>query len=221
MALQPPFGNLMLQLIAAPSHLEFADDLAEMHRLRYRVFKERLDWDVRIADGMEVDDFDALHPTYLLQRDRDHRVCGCVRLLPTTGPNMLRDTFSTLLHGEAVPSDVEIWESSRFALDVPETASKGAGGIAVGTYELLAGLVEFGLAKNLREIVTVTDMRLERILRRASWPLRRIGAPTPIGNTQAVAGFLEVSRPALARLRSGGGFKGPVLWSPVVPASAA
>jgi N-acyl-L-homoserine lactone synthetase len=76
MALQPSLGVFMLQLIAAPSHTEFADDLAEMFRLRYRVFKKRLDWDVRVEDGMEVDDFDALHPAYLLQRDRDNRVCA-------------------------------------------------------------------------------------------------------------------------------------------------
>jgi acyl homoserine lactone synthase len=99
----------MLQLITALSHAEFADDLAEMHRLRYRVFKERLDWDVRVTDGMEIDDFDALHPTYLLQRDRDNHVCGCVRLLPTAGPNMLRDIFPALLQDEAIPSDIEIW----------------------------------------------------------------------------------------------------------------
>ena len=132
---------------------------------------------------------------------------------------MLRDTFPALLHGEPMRASPAIWESSRFALDVPENAPQAAGGMAVGTYELFAGLVEFGLAKRLREIVTVTDVRLERILRRASWPLRRIGPPVQIGNTQAVAGFLEVSRATLQRLRNGGGFKGPVLWSPVAPQS--
>jgi len=124
-----------------------------------------------------------------------------------------------LLHGNPMSASPAIWESSRFALDEPESASKVAGGMAVGTYELFAGLVEFGLAKQLREIVTVTDVRLERILRRASWPLRRIGPSVQIGNTQAVAGFLEVSRAALQRLRDGGGLKRPVLWSPVAPQS--
>lgn len=207
----------MLQLITPDCYGEFTDGLAEMHQMRYRVFKERLDWDVEVADGMERDHFDDLHPIYLLQRDRDARVCGCVRLLPTLGPTMLRDTFSVLLHGEIMRSSPAIWESSRFALDIPEDCPKAAGGIAVGTYELFAGLVEFGYANQLREIVTVTDVRLERILRRASWPLRRIGPPLQIGSTQAVAGFLEVSRSALQRLRSGGGLKGPVLWSPVAP----
>ncbi len=207
----------MLQLITPDCYREFADELTEMHRMRYRVFKDRLNWDVRVSGELEIDQYDALHPTYLLQRDRDAGVTGCVRLLPTTGPTMLRDTFPQLLHDHRMPAEAGVWESSRFALDVPEIAPKGARGLAVGTYELFAGMVEFGLAKTLREIVTVTDTRVERLLRAAAWPLHRIGPPVGIGNTQAVAGYLEVSRQALNRLRTGGGIKGPALWSPVVP----
>ena len=87
----------MLQLITPDRYGEFIDDLAEMHRLRYRIFKERLGWDVQVSGDMEVDEFDACRPVYLLQRDDDGRVQGCVRLLPTTGPTMLRDTFPALL----------------------------------------------------------------------------------------------------------------------------
>ncbi|TIU85131.1 MAG: conjugal transfer protein TraI, partial [Mesorhizobium sp.] len=37
----------MIQLISPDCYEDFADDLHAMHRLRYRVFKERLDWEVR------------------------------------------------------------------------------------------------------------------------------------------------------------------------------
>ncbi len=80
----------MLQLISPDRYGEFVDDLAEMHRLRYRIFKERLGWDVEVSGDMEIDEFDACRPAYLLQRDDDGRIQGCVRLLPTTGPTMLR-----------------------------------------------------------------------------------------------------------------------------------
>jgi N-acyl-L-homoserine lactone synthetase len=36
----------MMQLITQDHYGEFVEELAEMHRLRYRVFKRRLDWDV-------------------------------------------------------------------------------------------------------------------------------------------------------------------------------
>jgi N-acyl-L-homoserine lactone synthetase len=191
-----------------------------MQRLRYRVFKERLDWDVQFTGDMEIDEFDALHPAYLLQRADNGRIQGCVRLLPSTGPTMLRDTFPILLDGAATPASSTIWESSRFALDIGGDAPKAAHGLATATYELFAGMIEFGLSRRLSEIVTVTDARMERILRRAGWPLRRIGNPHALGKTLAVAGYLEVSVESLACIRSAGGLQGPVLWAPVALAAA-
>ena len=207
-----------MQMIAPEWHGAFAEERGEMHRLRYRVFKERLDWGVRVTDGAEADDFDAAGPVYLLQRSREGSIQGCVRLLPTTGPNMLRDVFPELLAGTPTPADKEIWESSRFALDVQPTAGEMSGGLATATYELFAGMIEFGLSRSLIDIVTVTDVRIERILRRAGWPLRRIAEPRTIGNTKAVAGYLEVSPEALLSVRRTGRIDRPVLWAPVLPA---
>jgi acyl homoserine lactone synthase len=201
----------MLQLINPDRYGEFIDDLAEMHRLRYRIFKERLGWDVQVSGDMEVDEFDACHPVYLLQKDDDSRVQGCVRLLPTTSATMLRDTFPALLDGQAAPARPTIWESSRFGVDLYTREAKTAGSIARATYELLAGMIEFGLMWQLTDIVTVTDARMERILCRARWPLRRLGSPRPIGKTIAVGGYLEVSRERLQCVREAGRLDGAVI----------
>ena len=209
----------MMHLIT-PSYLgAFSNEIAEMHRLRYRVFRERLDWEVQVSGDMEIDEFDAFHPAYLIQRASDNRVQGCVRLLPSTGPTMLRDTFPVLLDGAPAPVSPAIWESSRFALDLPPDTPK-THGLATATYELFAGMIEFGLSRQLTEIVTVTDARMERILRRAEWSLRRIGKPRALGSTLAVAGYLEVSIESLVRVRAAGGLQGPVLWAPVALAAA-
>lgn len=143
---------------------------------------------------MEVDEFDILRPVHLLNRSGTGRIQGCVRLLPSTGPTMLSETFPFLLDGQPAPRNDRIWESSRFALDVPTVAPKASGGLAAATYEPFAGMIEFGLSIELIEIVTVTDARMERILRRAGWPLRRVGKARPLGNTTAVAGTWR-SRP--------------------------
>jgi N-acyl-L-homoserine lactone synthetase len=201
----------MLQLINPDRYGEFIDDLAEMHRLRYRIFKERLGWDVQVSGGMEVDEFDACRPVYLLLRDDDGRVQGCVRLLPTTGPTMLHDTFPALLDRQAAPASDAIWESSRFGVDLCTRAAKTAGSIARATYELFAGMIEFGLMRQLTDIVTVTDARMERILCRARWPLKRLGAPRAIGKTIAVAGYLEVSPERLRDVREAGGLSAPAI----------
>lgn len=210
----------MIQLITPEFHSAFSDNLQAMQRLRYRVFRERLGWDVATENGLEADSFDALKPHYLLLRGEHGSIDGCVRLLPSTGPTMLRDVFPGLLDGSDAPSQSGIWESSRFAMDAAATPHNVKNGLAKGTYELFAGMIEFGLAKGLRHVVTVTDVRMERILRRAGWPLDRLGQPQMIGNTRAVAGYLNISREILDVVRRNGGFDRPVLWAPVAHRAA-
>lgn len=205
----------MILLIEPGWRESFADEIGQMHRLRHRVFKGRLDWEVQTAGGFELDRFDALGPYYLLLRAVDGRVNGCVRLLPSTGPTMLDQVFPVLLDGRPAPKEPKIWESSRFALDLTPSAPKYAGGIGHGTYQLFAGMLEFGVSRELSHIVTVTDLRMERILRRAGWPLERISDPRTIGKTQAVAGYLDVTRERLEVVRRNGGIGSPVLWGPV------
>ena len=205
----------MMQLLTPDHFAEFADAIFEMHRLRYRVFKERLDWNVQITDGMEMDQYDGMDPVYLLQRGPDGQLQGCVRLLRSTGPNMLHDEFRSLLEGSPCPSDPRVWESSRFALELSPTLARSESGLAAATYELFAGMIEFGLSRSLTEIITATDVRIERILKRANWPLRRLGNPSVIGSTLAVAGSLEVSTEALARVKQAGHLVSRILWTPV------
>lgn len=160
-----------------------------MHRLRGRVFKERLDWDVSVSDGLEIDQYDTFKPTYLLAVEQDE-VVGCVRLLPTTGRNMLADTFPVLLDGHAAPKATRIWESSRFCVDTKSVAASAQNGLREATFLLFAAMIEWGQQRDLEAIATVTDLRMERILRRAGWHLDRLGAPRQIGATRAVAGLL-------------------------------
>ena len=67
--------------------------------MRYRVFKERLGWDVETAGDMEVDEFDALMPAYLLLRGYDGGLLGCVRFLPSDGPTDVEHRLSGALAG--------------------------------------------------------------------------------------------------------------------------
>ncbi|PBB39845.1 acyl-homoserine-lactone synthase [Mesorhizobium sp. WSM3868] len=93
----------MIELIA-PGWYGAFDELHEMHRrLRYHVLKERLGWKVRTTGGFEIGSFEALKPHYLVLRGSAGRVGGGVRPLPSTGPTMLPDVFSTLLEGRTTP----------------------------------------------------------------------------------------------------------------------
>src|SRR3954463_11486217 len=174
-----------------------------MHRLRGRVFKERLDWDVSVCNGLEIDQYDTFKPTFLMALEQND-VVGCVRLLPTTGRNMLADTFPVLLDGNAAPRSARIWESSRFCVDTKSAAATAENGLRKATFLLFAAMIEWGQQHNLHAIATVTDLRMERILRRAGWHLERLGTPRQIGATNAVTGLLPITKEALGAIRAAG-----------------
>jgi N-acyl-L-homoserine lactone synthetase len=186
------------------------DLLSGMYRLRRRVFKDRLDWSVSVSGDMELDVYDALNPTYLIGVS-DNAVVGCVRLLPTTGPTMLDSTFPQLLGERAMPRTDRILESSRFCVDTVLTAPMADNGLNRATFVLFAAMIESLRAVAADSIVTVTDTRMERILRRAGWPLERIAPPQRIGQTMALAGFLHASDQALAAMYRQAGVHGPVI----------
>ncbi|MEH2549122.1 N-acyl-L-homoserine lactone synthetase [Bradyrhizobium sp. AZCC 2262] len=185
--------------------------LTEMYRLRRRVFKDRLDWAVSISGDLELDIYDALNPTYLLVKSDQDSLVGGVRLLPTTGPTMLADAFPALLGGQAVPRSERILESSRFCVDTKIAAELGGNGLNRATFVLFAAMIEGVRAVNAESIVTVTDVRMERILRRAGWPLERIAPPQRLGQTMALAGYLHATDDALAAMYRNADVKGPVL----------
>ena len=88
-------GGDMIVVIQQYNAHEHSDLLDEMFRLRARVFRDRLRWDVQVADGKERDKYDDERPVYLVYADDESRkVKGSLRLLPTTGPTVLADIFS-------------------------------------------------------------------------------------------------------------------------------
>ena len=189
-------------------HLDF---LTSMYRLRRRVFKDRLDWSVSVSGDLEIDVYDALSPTYLLAVSDENDVVGCVRLLPTTGANMLAETFAHLLGNRTAPCDARILESSRFCVDTERSGNTGRRGVNRATFVLFAAMLEEMRARQAQSIVTVTDARMERILRRAGWPLERLCEPQPLGQTIALAGFLHDSDQALEAMYRQAELDGPVL----------
>lgn len=89
-------------LIGRPSWKNISAPLLDsMYALRHEMFAERLQWQVQSHNGKEKDWFDRLEPTYIVARHPEdaRRATGSWRLLPTTGPYMLKDVFPELLHG--------------------------------------------------------------------------------------------------------------------------
>lgn len=166
-------------------------DLWEMHKLRAKVFKGRLGWEVPILSGMEIDGYDALEPLYMMIREPGGGALrGCWRLLPTEGPYMLKDSFSELLHGQEAPSHARIWELSRFAI---ETEGNTCFGFSDITMQSIAEIISHGYHCGIDQYVTVTTVAIERLLRRAGVVTTRFGQPLQIGVEKAVALYVDVA----------------------------
>lgn len=175
------------------------NDATGMFRLRYDTFRVRLGWDVKCTDdGQEVDEFDAQDSVrYILARSPDQGIDACWRLLPTLGPNMLRDVFPQLLHGLPAPAATDVWELSRFAIATERLdASENSGNPQIGFGELSVALMveaaRFARAHGIARYVTVTTAAIERMLKRQGLHIHRLGAPVRIGAVLTVACFIEV-----------------------------
>lgn len=182
---------MSLQIQIAPRREFPSKALWEMHKLRAKVFKGRMGWEVPIMSGMEIDGYDAIEPYYMLMRDADGLLRGCWRLLPTQGPYMLKDSFPQLLHGMVAPEHPKIWELSRFAI---ETEGCGSFGFSQLTLEAIRDVISFGHRTSLEQYVTVTTTAIERLLHRTGVVVERVGQPLRIGVENAVALYWDVEK---------------------------
>lgn len=192
---------MQLLAVSGGSYDGHADILDAMHQLRASVFKGRMAWDVESVDGREADSFDSLNPTYILALNEQGRLAGCARLLPAIGPTMLAAMFPDLVASGLLNPHAAMIESSRFCVDTALAAGRAGGSLHEATLTLFAGIIEWSIASGYTEIVTGTDLRVERILKRAGWPMRRLGEPRSMGDTMAIAGSLPADLPSLQRVR--------------------
>lgn len=174
--------------------------LDEMHRLRARIFQGRLSWNVRCVADREYDEFDDLAPTYIVVLSGEDAVIGCARLLPATGTTMLGAVFPQLLRDGRLKAHQGLIESSRFCVDTGCEEGRAQGSLHAATLTMFAGIVEWCMANGYHEIATATDVRFERILKRAGWPMQRLGEPTMINETHSVAGILPADAASFERL---------------------
>ncbi len=167
-----------------------------MFRLRHQVFGERLGWEVENHNGLEKDRFDEMDATYVLSRSGDREITGCWRLLPSTGAYMLKDVFPQLLCGEVPPQRPNVWELSRFAVTSPAgTGDLAQGGISPATRDMLKKLYEFAVKNGIDKYVTVTSVAVERLFRRAGFPMYRFGdgKAQRVGKVLSVACWIDVN----------------------------
>lgn len=164
--------------------------LDSMFRLRHDIFHERLRWEVRVENGREHDWFDLIGPRYIIAHDGQANAHGCCRLLPTQGPNMLRDIFPDLLDGAPVPVGEHIWEVSRFAIG--EHLARDGYGFSEIPMRIIAAGIRLADRHNVESLVGVTSAAFERLMLHMGVKVERLGRPRRIGSVMSLAFRLPV-----------------------------
>ncbi len=184
-----------------------------MYRLRHHVFIDRLKWDVGSSGGLERDQFDNENTVYLVLRNAFNEVIGSVRMLPTVGPNVLCDIFPNLAEDGDPPRSPTVWEASRLAIDDRKEKLEAVRRPVniIGT--LLSAIIEFSMEIGLSHVVSVSDARLERIIKRAGWMPERLGPGSEAEGYPIYGEKFEVSPRWLSSVRKKGRIAQSVLMT--------
>jgi acyl-homoserine lactone synthase len=194
----------------------YQPQIDDMFRQRYDVFVRRLGWDIPGTDhqyGREIDAFDGPGTVYLIVLDGD-AVLGASRLLPSTGPTLMRGVFAALCP-EGAPESPDIWEWSRGHVrpdQPPQARSAVLDHIFVSGYEFALGSGITGLTAQ------VNAAEFPRWLRRGLM-VDVLGPPVPFGDNPLVALRHKVTPATVSRVRSATGIRRPVLAYPRRPDS--
>ncbi len=176
--------------------------LDEMFRLRARVFRDRLKWDVAVENGLERDRFDDEAPVYLIYTDdAGRRVKGSLRLLPTTGPTLLADFFSDTMPDAAHLTSPAIWECTRFCLDESILGAGNRDEMVFASGVLFAGLGELALQSGITSILGNFDAAMYRLYRRIGCEVDVLGLTRRYGRP-VYLGLFPVSFPILSRIKA-------------------
>jgi acyl homoserine lactone synthase len=168
-------------------------------RFRYRIFVEKMKWSLPGTGGKERDQFDRPDTVYVIARDASGAICGCGRLLPTTGPYLLQQVFPGLMGEIQLPSEPDVWELSRFAIDNRDRRLTSDQAWA-HTCQLVGSVVECAIALGARRLIAFSHIGNERLLRRMGVRVNRIGPTQWIDSQPVVAFWIELDATTCAAL---------------------
>ena len=206
----------MITLIQQYSQNFFQEEMDAFYKRRYKVFKEKLGWNIETQGNKDIDQYDLQEAMYLIYKDEKEGVCGGIRLLPTTGSYMLRDTFSHLFDKSfQFPCHPLIWESSRFFFDKPMGKNDKMGTSRQGTIELLIAMMEFIISFSPYGLITVTDTRVEALCLRVGLTCRRISEPQKIDDMKVVCLYIEADMEKLRNIKAKHSIDRSLVWVPL------
>ncbi len=199
----------MIYLIDRRNRATFNHQLEQMYRQRHQVYAERRGWKALLRpDKREIDQFDTEDAVYLMKLSETGIVEGAVRLIDTTKPHLMRDVFPHLVTLGPIPNDPRIYEMTRCYVS-DEIADKKERTLAAG--ELLAAMLEYGLAKGLTDYSVVSDLYFLPIMLAVGEGVKKLGVPYEYGEGTCLALTFPINEIGLKMCRRGRRLDGSVL----------
>lgn len=194
----------MIHVVSGANRHLYEERLEELYRLRHDIFVDERDWrDLAKPDAREIDAYDNEDTIYCIAIE-DGRIVGGHRLYPTIKPTMLGEIFPHLAAVRGIPSDIAIWEWSRYFI----VKDKRDGAL---NYALMAAVQELCLDEGISEVSAVMETWWLPRFQQAGFDVRPLGLPALVNNEWTMAGLIEISEGALRKLRNKSGIQGPVL----------
>lgn len=194
----------MIHVVSGANRHLYAERLEELFKLRHEIFVGERGWrDLAKPDAREIDAYDNADTVYFIAIE-DGRIVGGHRLYPTIKPNMIGEIFPHLAAVRGVPSDITIWEWSRYFI----VKGKRDG---VLNHMLLAAVQEFCLGEGISGISAVMETWWLPRFQQAGFDVRPLGLPALVNNEWTMAGLIDISESALRTLRGKAGIQNSVL----------
>ncbi len=192
-------GSFMIFVVQEWNANEHVGLLDSMYRLRARVFRDKLGWDVQVRSGLERDRFDDESPVYVIHTDELGVVDGSCRLLPTTGPTLLSETFADTLPDAAFLSAPSIWECTRFCVDYTANNRDEIRSTIIASGAVIAGVGELSLRAGIETILGNFDSTMLRIYNRIGCEVEVLGCTHRFGRPVYLGSF-PVSQAILSKV---------------------
>ncbi len=204
---------MMIHIVSPHLRPLYADQIAQMHRLRWRIYIEERGWralrEKQAEPGSERDEYDDERAHYLLAIDDDGQVLGAMRLRCAADRSLLADHFAHLIESDRpLNFGADVWELTRL-LRAPMNRSKDG----LVRYAMNCALIEFSISRRISRLIATGDTFLLPMTRKA-WgvKVRPMGLPQPYDEGEVIALELFPDHEALQAMREAGAVTRPCLY---------
>ncbi len=195
-----------MHLINADNQHLYRPELEDMYRARKQIFVDGFGWDLKLTNGMDIDQFDDARAEYVVGFDSAHNSVMSLRLRPTDDISLLGDLFGHVLPTDMRPLDDGLtWEATRgFCLEYGRKPwnMQRKGACMTAPFEIMR-------ARGLDRLVAFTDTRMFTFVVNMGWQFRILGDAVPYGEGSGFALEVDVNDQLIKSMRDMWGLPGP------------